>query len=382
MIVVGGKESANTVRLAELAAATGTPTFHVEKAEELDYEKLRGKKTIGVTAGASTPNWMIAEVTERLQELARRDWPRARRGAFALLSFLLDTNLFLAAGALAMGYGCAVMTAARYPPAALAAAAIYIFAMYAVSIQAQSRTERYSNPLRWRFYERWGAALVRVGFLGLGIALAISAFLGVWAFCLMLLAASAGVIYRLELIPKRWAPAFRYRRLIDIPGSKDIFMALAWAAVLTVYPLLGAARANGAGPPFDDLRHHLIRVGITFFFVFTLVLIRSVVFDLRDIQGDQIMGRETIPMVLGKEPTKAALAALTGLLLAGMLGAALSGALQSIGYVMMIPLLYTWGYLYLYHRRVIARGVLFETILGGKFLLVGILAGLWVLLRM
>lgn len=69
VIVVGGRNSANTMRLAEICAATGTPTHHVETAAELEGAWLRGVERVGVTAGASTPSWIIDEVVQRLREL-------------------------------------------------------------------------------------------------------------------------------------------------------------------------------------------------------------------------------------------------------------------------------------------------------------------------
>lgn len=69
MLVVGGKHSANTTRLAQLCAETGTPTHHIETAEELQPEWLTGVERVGVTAGASTPDWTIATVVARLEAL-------------------------------------------------------------------------------------------------------------------------------------------------------------------------------------------------------------------------------------------------------------------------------------------------------------------------
>ncbi|HBF35086.1 TPA: hypothetical protein DDW35_11050, partial [Candidatus Sumerlaeota bacterium] len=118
----------------------------------------------------------------------------------------------------------------------------------------------------------------------------------------------------------------------------------------------------------------LLNAGIAFFYVFTLVFIRSVVFDLREIQTDQLVGRETIPIVIGKERTKVLLAALTALLFAAMLTALWSGVFTRAGWLMLLPILYTCGYLYLFHKRAIMHGITFEVIVGGKFLLVGLLA--------
>jgi len=70
MVVVGGRESANTRRLAELCRAIRPEaTFHVESAVELPAAELASCPVVGVTAGASTPEWVIAEVVERLRQL-------------------------------------------------------------------------------------------------------------------------------------------------------------------------------------------------------------------------------------------------------------------------------------------------------------------------
>ncbi|MBI2723820.1 MAG: 4-hydroxy-3-methylbut-2-enyl diphosphate reductase [Chloroflexi bacterium] len=70
MIVVGGRESANTRHLAEVAREEGVQTYHVESADELDAGWLAGHERIGVAAGASTPDAVIDDVVERLYALA------------------------------------------------------------------------------------------------------------------------------------------------------------------------------------------------------------------------------------------------------------------------------------------------------------------------
>jgi len=69
MIVVGGKNSGNTKRLAESVGNSGTPTFHIERAEELNGVTIPPGSSVGVTAGASTPSWIIEEVVARLRTL-------------------------------------------------------------------------------------------------------------------------------------------------------------------------------------------------------------------------------------------------------------------------------------------------------------------------
>jgi small subunit ribosomal protein S1 len=68
MLVVGGRNSANTSRLATLCRQEGKPTYHIEVAEEIQAEWLEGIRTIGVTAGASTPDWVVEGVLARLKQ--------------------------------------------------------------------------------------------------------------------------------------------------------------------------------------------------------------------------------------------------------------------------------------------------------------------------
>ncbi|OGO50600.1 MAG: 4-hydroxy-3-methylbut-2-enyl diphosphate reductase, partial [Chloroflexi bacterium RBG_16_68_14] len=70
MIVIGGRESANTRHLAEVAREEGVETHHVESADEIRREWLNGHQRVGVTAGASTPDSAVDAVVARLRELA------------------------------------------------------------------------------------------------------------------------------------------------------------------------------------------------------------------------------------------------------------------------------------------------------------------------
>lgn len=70
MVVIGGKNSSNTTHLAEICRAEGTETIHVETYKELEgCDALQKASVVGVTAGASTPDWLIQEVLQYLQAL-------------------------------------------------------------------------------------------------------------------------------------------------------------------------------------------------------------------------------------------------------------------------------------------------------------------------
>lgn len=67
MVVVGGRNSGNTRRLAELAAESGIPAYHVESAAELQRKNFQEKQIVGLTAGASTPKSLIDEAQAWLE---------------------------------------------------------------------------------------------------------------------------------------------------------------------------------------------------------------------------------------------------------------------------------------------------------------------------
>ncbi len=69
MFVVGGKNSANTTRLAELCRSAGTPTYQIEAPSEITPEMIEGKQRIGITAGASTPRSQVDAVKKALEKL-------------------------------------------------------------------------------------------------------------------------------------------------------------------------------------------------------------------------------------------------------------------------------------------------------------------------
>lgn len=68
MIVVGGKHSSNTKRLAEVCLEI-VPTYHIETAQELKKSWFKKAKNVGLTAGASTPEWIIKEVKFKLENI-------------------------------------------------------------------------------------------------------------------------------------------------------------------------------------------------------------------------------------------------------------------------------------------------------------------------
>ncbi len=69
IVVIGGHHSANTRKLAKLAREHDRPTYHIETAAQIDEEEMSRFGTVGVTAGASTPDFIIDAVCECLRQI-------------------------------------------------------------------------------------------------------------------------------------------------------------------------------------------------------------------------------------------------------------------------------------------------------------------------
>ncbi|UCC80026.1 MAG: 4-hydroxy-3-methylbut-2-enyl diphosphate reductase [Candidatus Zixiibacteriota bacterium] len=70
VLVVGSQTSANSKRLVSISKKTGTETYLIDSAEELEPEWFSGIENVGITAGASTPDKIISQVVERIKDIA------------------------------------------------------------------------------------------------------------------------------------------------------------------------------------------------------------------------------------------------------------------------------------------------------------------------
>ena len=66
MIILGGRNSANTKKLAEISMDVGVSTLWIEHAGEIDRGWLQNRDDIGIAAGGSTPDWLIKELIQKL----------------------------------------------------------------------------------------------------------------------------------------------------------------------------------------------------------------------------------------------------------------------------------------------------------------------------
>ena len=70
MIIIGGKNSSNTKQLFLITKAICQNSYHIENADELQKEWFKDKKLCGITAGASTPEWIIENIANAIKNFS------------------------------------------------------------------------------------------------------------------------------------------------------------------------------------------------------------------------------------------------------------------------------------------------------------------------
>jgi len=152
--------------------------------------------------------------------------------------------------------------------------------------------------------------------------------LAFWAlFCMSFL----GLTYNLRIVPYAADGRLKLRSLRSLPGSKTFLIALGWGVVTAVLPALAAESAR------------LLSGVVVFLWAASLVFCRTAFFDILDMQGDRIVGKETLPILIGQKRAftllKFSLASSVVLLLI----AVMTGVVTPLGYPLILPsLLLGW----------------------------------------
>ena len=108
MVVIGGKHSANSVHLAEICRRECADVQFIENADELDTDRLKAAVSVGVTAGASTPAWIIKEVSNKMSEEIKIDAAAAEEKEMSFDEMLEESIKTIYNGDKVTGYVVAI----------------------------------------------------------------------------------------------------------------------------------------------------------------------------------------------------------------------------------------------------------------------------------
>jgi (E)-4-hydroxy-3-methyl-but-2-enyl pyrophosphate reductase len=365
IVVVGGYHSGNTRRLAQMARSAGVPTFHVETEAELDRKQLSSMELIGVTAGASTPNWMIKKVVQEIEAIRSRKETLFGRSARYTLKFLFQTNMVVSLGAFFLSCASLALSGRSFDFIHPSISFLYIYAMHVLNRFLDKGASFYNDPERAVFYRRHRRIVVLSCVAAVTGSLALSYSIGLTTFLTMVGLNILGSIYSLPILPLGRRKLGRYFRIKDIPGSKTLSQALAWGAVIAVLPLLESAGSNW------------LAAFTAFFFVSTVVYVRSAFFDIFQVQGDLIVGSETIAITLGEKKT---LLLLKGVLLLGAIVLVAAPLLSLVGpfsYLLLLCYLSLRLCLIAYERRWLYPSMRLEALVEANLFFAGLLGLIW-----
>jgi 4-hydroxy-3-methylbut-2-enyl diphosphate reductase len=367
VIVVGGHNSGNTRRLAEIARQTGKPTYHIESESELasmDTSVLTSARHIGIAAGASTPNWIIKKVYRALETLQVKRTQSWRRILFGLQQTLLLTNIYVSLGAGCLTYAMAKLQGfSQFLPYVLISM-LYVQSMHIFNHLTGNKSDQYNDPERAKFYQNYKLLLIVLALAAGGAGLVIAYSLGLFPLLLLLIMSLLGLSYNLRFVPKRFV-GFRYRRIKDIPGSKTLLIAIAWGIV------------TAALPPLSLTGKASWIAGIIFLWTAGIVFVRTAFFDILDMQGDRIVGKETFAILLGEKRSMRLLKNLLIGLIAALILLSFFHLISYLGLVLIGWPIFFLLLLSAYERGVLLPSIKLEFLVETNFILAGVAAFLW-----
>ncbi|MGD8262186.1 MAG: 4-hydroxy-3-methylbut-2-enyl diphosphate reductase [Desulfobacterales bacterium] len=370
VIVVGGHSSGNTQRLFEIARETGKPAYHIETESDLasiDMKIMASARHIGITAGASTPNWIIKKVYRALESSLMNRRQKWRRALFDLQRVFLLTNIYVSAGAGGLCYACSKLQGiSQYYPYILISM-LYVQSMHILNHLTGSQADKFNDPDRANFYEKYNRLLNTLAMVAGGVGLVIAYSLGLFPFLILLIMSLLGLSYNISLVPAGFLRA-KYRRIRDIPGSKTFLIAMAWGIVTALLPPLAITGKT-----------HWVTI-LIFVWSSGIVFVRTAFFDILDMQGDRIVGKETIAILLGEQKSLRLLKIMLIILIASLLLLSTLHHISYLGFFLIGCPIFLLVLVSAYERGFLLPSVKLEFLVETNFILAGIFAFIWSML--
>ena len=368
VVVVGGRNSGNTQRLAQVVEQEGIPAFHIESEAELDCKTIEPLRSIGITAGASTPNWVIKKVFRTIEALPHQARGRWRLNLFRIQRWLLLSNLYLAVGAGCLSYTCALLSGIKPGLAPALMASFYVLSMHILNNFIGREAVRYNDPDRASFYDNNRLILLVIAIISGTVGLFLASSMGSVPFLIVLIISLLGLFYKVKIIPGRLKIGKKIQRISDVPGSKTVLIALAWGVVTVILPHLSVSLQITTSMIFVSL------------WASAMAFVRTAFFDILDMQGDRIVGQESLPILLGERKTFRILKQLLVIFLAALIFAPMMHLATTLAYGMILTVFYMSQILMAFEKHWVVPGFRFEFLVETLFVFTAMVSGMWQLL--
>jgi len=190
--------------------------------------------------------------------------------------------------------------------------------------------------------------------------------IGLFPFMALLIMSLLGLSYNIRVVPQ-WMTTFKYRKLRDIPGSKTLLIAVAWGIVTAVLPPLSK---------FGSINWINMLVAL---WASAIVFVRTTFFDILDMQGDRIVGKETIALLLGEKRSMRILKIILIILTVTLIVLSIFHLTLSLGFALILCPIFIAIIILAYERALMFPGIRLEFLIETQFVLAGIISFIWVL---
>ena len=283
-----------------------------------------------------------------------------------MFRFFVRSQLLVALGAAGMTCAASLLQGLIPHPALAATAFFYIYAMHILNHFLDKEAGQYNDPDRAQFLTNHRFFLIGSGIFSAAAALLLCVMMGLWPFVIVGFISLLGILYSVPVVPPSLKARLKLASLKDIPGSKTVSAARGLGGGGGGFARGGFWRLAAPGPGTSFCLHPRC-----------WCFCRCAVFDVLDVQGDLVVGKETIPIMLGEAGTMR----LVYWLLAGLALLMLLAPLAGLPAVLCLLLLMPIAGLALM-QRVLSRGDMLpgtfsEALVDFNFWLAGAVALAW-----
>lgn len=281
VLIIGGANSSNTRNLYKIASSI-KPAFYVEYKEDLDKIDLSTFNSVGIMAGASTPDWLIMDIANTVKE---KYSSRFKKVLNYLLDFTMASHLFFSVGAFLLSFAVSKILSEEFAHSIGVITALYYNAMSILNGYTNDALFL-SDKKKYEIYSKYKIFFVSMITTSIFIILIISYRMGRDIFMLIIFSTVLGIIYNLSF---KKIKSLEHSIFIKVLSSLIPFKAFIISFAVTF--LLN-------GSIFLQHRNSVINNKLTFLFsaafVFLLMFIRQVFFEIRSSQSDKIAGATTL----------------------------------------------------------------------------------------